>query len=100
MRVCAGMKDNTVAKYRNMADRAMSLYYQSASTMAFLTPEIAALSEDLVSSWLATEPRLQPFRQNLLDIMRTRPHILPENEEALLSPFGPITEGLGIFFPC
>jgi oligoendopeptidase F len=91
-------EDNTVAKYRNMADRAIGLYYQSASTMAFLTPEIAALSEDLVSSWLATEPRLQPFRQNLLDIMRTRPHILPENEEALLSRFGPITEGLGDIF--
>ncbi|MGI6334281.1 MAG: oligoendopeptidase F [Saccharofermentanales bacterium] len=91
-------EDNTVAKYRNMADRATSLYYQSASAMAFLTPEIAALPEDLVNDWLATEPRLQPFRQTLLDVMRTRPHILPENEEALLSRFGPVAEGLGDIF--
>lgn len=91
-------EDNAVSQYQNMADRAISLYYQSASSTAFLIPEIAALPEDLINAWLAGEPRLNPYRQSLLDTMRTRPHILPENEEALLSRFGPVSEGLGDIF--
>ena len=91
-------EDNTAARYQNMADRATGLYYQSAAATAFLTPEIAALPEETLLDWLAAEPGLAPYRHSLLNIVRTRPHILPENEEALLSRFGPVAEGLGDIF--
>jgi len=91
-------EDNTVALYQNMADRATGLYYQSAAATAFLTPEIAALPEQTILTWLDHEPGLAIYRHSLLDTLRTRPHILPENEEALLSRFGPVAEGLSDVF--
>ncbi len=91
-------EDNTVALYQNMADRAMGLYYQTASSTAFLTPEIAAMPEATILSWLESEAGLAPYRHSLLDTLRTKPHILPEAEEALLSRFGPVAEGLSDVF--
>ena len=91
-------EDNTVTLYQNMADRATGLYYQSAAATAFLTPEIVSLPEQTILTWLDHEPGLAPYRHSLLDTLRTRPHILPENEEALLSRFGPVAEGLGDIF--
>jgi len=91
-------EDNTCSLYLDMADRAIGLYYQTASATAFLTPEIAALPEKTLLAWLETEPSLQPYRHSLLDTLRVRQHILPEAEEALLSRFGPVAEGLGDIF--
>lgn len=91
-------EDNTVSLYQNMADRAIGLYYQTASATAFLTPEIAALPEETILQWLQSEPGLDPFRHSLMDTLRVRQHILPENEESLLSRFGPVAEGIGDVF--
>jgi oligoendopeptidase F len=91
-------EDNTVACYQDMADRAIGLYYQTAASTAFLTPEIAAIPEATILAWLDALPGLAPFRHNLENIIRTRPHILPEAEEALLSSFGPVAEGIGDVF--
>jgi oligoendopeptidase F len=91
-------EDNTQPFYQSMADRAIGLYYQTAAATAFLTPEIAALPEETIMGWLAEEAGLAPYRQSLMDTLRSRPHILPETEEALLSRFGPVAEGLGDVF--
>jgi oligoendopeptidase F len=91
-------EDNTVARYQDMADRAISLYYQLAAETAFLTPEIAAIPAEVILDWLAAHPGLAPYRHSLLNIIRNRPHILPEAQEALLSSFGPIAEGIGDIF--
>ena len=88
-------EDNACARYQDMADRAVGLYYQAAAATAFLTPEIAGMPEDLLHRWLAAYEPLAVYRHSLLDMIRIRPHILPEAEEALLSSFGPVAEGIG-----
>jgi oligoendopeptidase F len=91
-------EDNAAADYQNMADRAIGLYYQASAVTAFLTPEIAAIPEETLKAWLDSEPGLAPYRHSLDNITRTRPHILPEAQEALLSSFGPVAEGIGDVF--
>ena len=87
-------EDNSKSKYQDMTDRITGLYYQSAAATAFLSPEIAAIAEGTLRSWLKEEPGLAPYRQQLENLMRTRPHILPEAQEALLSRFGPVADGI------
>ena len=91
-------EDNARTLYQDMADRAMGLYYKTASATAFLSPEIAAIPENTIQDWLAGEPALKPYQHSLLDTLRSKPHILPESEEALLSRFGPVAEGLSDTF--
>ncbi|MEA4888867.1 MAG: oligoendopeptidase F [Clostridiaceae bacterium] len=88
-------EDNGVNRCQDMADRVTNLYYQAAAATAFLSPELAGLPEDRLLLWMNEHTSFQPYRQVLLNLIRTKPHILPEAEEALLSRFGPVTEGLG-----
>ncbi|MDW7657494.1 MAG: oligoendopeptidase F [Bacillota bacterium] len=88
-------EDNGNSLYQDMTDRVTGLYYQSAATTAFLSPEIAAIPEETLRDWLQTHTALASHRHQLENLLRTRPHILPEPEEALLSRFGPVAEGIG-----
>lgn len=87
-------EDNSVSLYQDMTERVTGLYYQAATATAFLSPEIAGLPENLLLDWMKVNPDFHPYRQMLKNLIRTRPHILPESEEALLSRFGPVVEGL------
>lgn len=87
-------EDNSASHYQDMTDRVISVYYQSAAATAFLSSEIAAIPDKLLRSWMNTYDELNIYRHQLENLIRTRPHILPENEEALLSRFGPVAEGI------
>lgn len=86
--------DNSDSQSQDMVDRATGTYYQAASAMAFLTPEIAALPAADVLSWLEEIPELKPFRHQVRSILHLKEHILDEAGEALLSGFGPVIEGI------
>ncbi|NLO36196.1 MAG: oligoendopeptidase F [Clostridiaceae bacterium] len=88
-------EDNGNSLYQDMTDRVTGLYYQSAATTAFLSPEIAAIPEETLRAFLDAEAGLEPYRHQLVNLLRTKPHILPEEQEALLSRFGPVAEGIG-----
>ena len=88
-------EDNGSSLYQDMTDRVTGLYYQSAATTAFLSPEIASIPEERLRAYMDAEPGLQPYRHQLENLLRTKPHILPEEQEALLSRFGPVAEGIG-----
>lgn len=88
-------EDNGVNRYQDMADRVTGLYYQAAAATAFLSPEIAGLPEETLLGWLRQIDGFAIYRQMLQNLLRSKPHILPEAEEALLSRFGPVAEGLG-----
>ncbi len=91
-------EDNTRSRYQSMADKAIGLYYQSISSTAFMAPEIAGIPPERIEMFLQQNEALEPFRHTLMDTLRSRQHILPEREEALLSRFGPVAEGLGDVF--
>lgn len=87
-------EDNNSSFYQDMADRITSLYYQAAAVTAFLPSEIISIPEETLHFWLKTYEGLAVHRHRLDHLLRSRPHILPEPEEALLSRFGPVVEGI------
>ncbi|MDN5315093.1 MAG: oligoendopeptidase [Clostridiales bacterium] len=87
-------ENNAQARYQDMTDRAMSLYYQIAGRTSFLLPEIAAIPEAELLAAIEEQPDLKVYRHRLINQIRQRPHILSESEEKLLSAFGNVSQGI------
>ncbi len=72
------------SRYQAMLDRARSLYVQTSTAGAYLSPEILAIDEEVIQRWLE-QPRIETYRFWLQDTLRAKPHVLSEPEERLLS---------------
>jgi len=57
--------------------------------IAFFAPEILALPAAQIESFFSAEPRLKPYRFAIDDIRRDAPHLLPDDQQALLDRFAP-----------
>ncbi|HNW40440.1 MAG TPA: oligoendopeptidase F [Opitutaceae bacterium] len=66
-----------------------SKFSQAAS---YLRPEVLAIGETKIRAFLAEEPRLAPYRFELLDIVRNAPHTLGAEAEGVLSATGLISD--------
>ncbi len=64
--------------------RFMSLAAQASAAASYQTPEIQAVSEDKMKSFMAS-PLLSEYSIMLNKILRYRPHILSEKEEKLIA---------------
>lgn len=91
-------QDNSQPGYQAMFERASAAYYRISAASSFMSPEIAQIPEDTIRTWMRKEPRLEPFLHPLDNLLRQKPHILPEREERLLAQAGPITEGISDTF--
>lgn len=91
-------EDNTKATYQAMTDRITAFYYQFAEAASFIAPELARIPEAELKHWSETEPALADYSMLIEDSIRNRPHTLSESEEALLSRFGPASEGINDVF--
>lgn len=78
-------EDNTCAKYQALSDRAQTLATQARSALAFLNPEILAIPEEILKSYLAENAALEVYRQAIDDLLRQKPHVLSQVEEELLA---------------
>ncbi len=63
-------------------------YSQMAS---FVSPEMAAISEEDIQKFLKEEPKLEIYRMSLEDITRMKVHTLSALEEAIMAKTGMIT---------
>ncbi len=81
-------EDARVSATGEMRDAAGQLGVKLRSTIAFVRPEIIALGPDKVHAFMAAEPRLQPYRQFLEDIVRFAPHTRSASEEAIIAQAG------------
>ena len=91
-------EDNTQSIYQAMTDRITAFYYQFAEQTAFILPEMAQIDAAQLQSWQANTAALADFRMLIDNSIRNRPHTLSEAEEALLSRFGPASEGINDVF--
>ncbi len=76
--------DSGDADYQTIEARAMSLLVRMSSAMAFLSPEILAIDETKLNTFLA-DPRLAIYRHMIEDIARGRAHILDAEREKMLA---------------
>lgn len=72
------------ALYQTLYERARKLYYDLSAAASFLSPELLAIEQDTLTSWMKT-PILQKYHVYLRDILRKKPHTLPQEQEHLLS---------------
>lgn len=78
-------EDTTNSVYQALNDRATGLYAQASSLMAYIVPEILAIPEETVASFLQENNDLKLYTHALDEINRQRPHVLTESEEAILA---------------
>ena len=76
--------DNGDQEAQAMQDRAMGLLVQLSAAASFLTPELAALPEETLQSYLGDE-QLTAYRHIITDIIRNRAHVLSPEQEHMLA---------------
>ena len=81
-------EDTAVSKYQAMADRLQGLGTKAMSATSFMSPEILAIPDKKLEKLIRKEKGLALYRQYLDDILRSRPHTLPKEQEALLAQAG------------
>ena len=82
-------EDARIGKYTAMQSRAMALFVRFSSESAFAEPELSALDEALLESYLHEES-LKDYDYFLRKLIRDKAHVLSAAEEKLLAAGGEI----------
>ncbi|WP_028984015.1 oligoendopeptidase F [Sporolactobacillus terrae] len=99
--VYAHMKndENTAnATFQALHDRASSLAAVAGSKLAFIVPEILAIDPERLNQFVEGNTSLQLYRHALDEIIRTRPHVLDSEKEALLAAAEEVTDASSTTF--
>ncbi|MTD30452.1 oligoendopeptidase F [Planomicrobium sp. YIM 101495] len=78
-------QDTTNSKYQAMDSRIKSVSAKIGAELSFLTPEILAMDEDKVNSFIEEHEGLSIYKQAMEELNKMRPHVLPAEQEALLA---------------
>ncbi|WP_203364197.1 oligoendopeptidase F [Bacillus sp. REN10] len=84
-------QDTTNAHYQGMDDRARNLYTQIANALSFATPELLAIDEEKLKTFVDSHELLQVYKQAIAEINLQRPHVLSAAEESLLAQASEVT---------
>ncbi len=82
-------EDTRNAKYTSMQSQAMSLFVSFSSATAFFEPELIALNEDILKSFIANE-KLKDYDYFLRQLLKSKKHVLSPAEEKLLAMGGEV----------
>ncbi len=86
-------EDTRVSKYQEMGDRMSTVIADFNSASAFVEPEILAIPDDTLKSFLTSEPKLAVYRFYLENLIRRKAHIMSTDVENLLAQSGKVTRG-------
>ncbi|AYC29019.1 oligoendopeptidase F [Paenisporosarcina cavernae] len=78
-------QDTTNSHYQAMDSRVKSLLVKISTNLSYFTPEILALDESVIEKYVNTHEGLALYKQALSEINEMRPHVLPAEQEAILS---------------
>ena len=84
-------EDTRNATYQAMSGRFTSVMVELGSALSFDTPEIMAISEEVLDQFYADYPKLERYRRYLTNLRRKREHILSPEEEKLLAGVGELS---------
>ncbi|KAA0546529.1 oligoendopeptidase F [Bacillus sp. BGMRC 2118] len=91
-------QDTTNSHYQGLNDRASNLYTQISSSLAYVVPEILAIEEEKIQSFLNERHELKVYEHAIEEITRTRPHVLSSKEESLLAQASEVTSAASTTF--
>lgn len=81
-------EDTTNSFYQDLNAQASSLLTQASSAMSYIVPEILAIDEGKLETFLKEREELKAYEKVLTDISKRRPHVLSKKEEELLAEAG------------
>jgi oligoendopeptidase F len=83
-------EDTRDSQHQGMRQEITQLAGAFGAAVAFVDPEILRAGKATIDRFLAAEPRLKPYRQDLEDTLRRAAHTLSDNEEKILADAGPM----------
>jgi oligoendopeptidase F len=86
-------EDTRVARPRELDQAASALEVQLSTAASYLAPEILALGAKGVWALVARDPRLEPYRPWLDNVLRYEAHTLTAAEEKVASQCGRMEDG-------
>ncbi|MFA5011199.1 MAG: oligoendopeptidase F [Ignavibacteria bacterium] len=75
-------------KFQKMEGELQSIFVNYYAKLAFINPDIIALGKDKLDTYISQEPKLKPYSFMLYDILRSKDHILPEEQQKIVSMTG------------
>lgn len=78
-------EDNSNAQYQSLFDRAEGLGVQANAAVAFVVPELLAMTREQVKEYEKAESVLAVYAHYFDELFRQKEHILSEKEERLLA---------------
>ena len=91
-------QDTTNGTYQAMNSRAKSLAAKYAAAASFITPEMMAIDEETLVSYVNSYEPLKLYEQSIKELNLGRPHILTADQEAILAQLGEVVGASGNTF--
>jgi oligoendopeptidase F len=88
-------EDVRAARPREMKQAAEELATSFSAACSWVRPEILTLDAAKVRKWIATEPKLAPYRVYLEETLRRKPHTLGAGEERVAAEAGELQRAGG-----
>ena len=77
--------DSSNNAYQALNAKVRSLAIQGGAASWFVSPRLLSLDNETVEGWINEYPALETFRRTIHGIMRTKPHMLSDEGEQLMS---------------
>ncbi|MCX6249265.1 MAG: oligoendopeptidase F [Bacteroidetes bacterium] len=79
-------------QYKAMTGDLQSLFVEYGAKLAFFNPDVIALGDEKFHRYLKQEPGLEPYRFSIENILRGKAHVLPKEQQEIVSMTGLFTE--------
>lgn len=77
--------------YIKLQSEVREIYVDRGTKLAFFSSDLLKMDEKIVWSYFEAEPKLEPFRHDIKNTLRAKAHILPQDQEKLISLTGLFT---------
>ncbi|MFB6365510.1 oligoendopeptidase F [Paenibacillus elgii] len=82
--------DGTNPAYQANSARVGDVAAQAEAGLSFIRSELLALADGWLERYIGEEPKLEPFRKSLTELLETKPHRLQAETEAVLASLGEV----------
>ncbi len=82
-------------EFQQLKGEVQALYVQMGTKLSFLQPDILALGSEKFTQYVQQEPRLKPYEFPVQRILRTKDHVLPADQQKIVSYAGLFTSVTG-----
>jgi len=80
--------DLSNTQFQALKGEIISAFVELGSKLAFVNDDILKMGQEKFNAYLAQEPGLKPYRFGIEQVLRVKDHILPTNEQKIVSLTG------------